>query len=245
MTPFIAEIIGTAILILLGNGVVANVLLDDTKGHDSGLIVISMAWGLAVYCGVIVAGPISGAHLNPAVTIGLAVAGGFDWADVPHYIIAQCMGAALGSILVWLSYKDHYSKTKNHDAKLATFCTDPAIKNYPYNFLTELIATFVLVFVILYIAEPEITATGLTDGKIGLGSVGAIPVAFLVMAIGMSLGGPTGYAINPVRDFLPRVMHGILPVGDKRDGNWGYAWVPILGPFVGAILAGLLFIFLA
>ncbi len=245
MTPFIAEIIGTAILILLGNGVVANVLLDDTKGNDAGLIVISMAWGLAVYCGVIIAGPVSGAHLNPAVTVGLAVAGGFDWALVPGYITAQCIGGAIGSVLVWLSYRDHYHKTTDLDAKLATFCNDPAIKNHPFNFITELIATFVLVFVILYIAEPEITATGMTDGKIGLGSVGAIPVAFLVMAIGMSLGGPTGYAINPVRDFIPRVMHSILPLGEKRDGNWGYSWVPILAPLAGGVIAGGLFIALS
>lgn len=245
MGPFVAEIIGTAVLILLGNGVVANVVLDDTKGNDAGLIVISIGWGLAVYCGVIVAGPISGAHLNPAVTLGLAISGSFDWPSVLPYILAQGIGAAIGSVLVWLTYRDHYLKTTDVDAKLATFSTDPAIRNLPFNFITELIGTFVLVFVILYIAGPEISASGITDATIGLGSVGAIPVALLVIAIGMSLGGPTGYSINPARDFIPRVMHGILPIGKKRDGNWSYSWVPTLGPFAGAAIAGLLFTFLS
>jgi len=245
MSPFVAEIIGTAVLILLGNGVVANVLLDDTKGNDSGLVVIAFAWGLAVYCGVVIAGPISGAHLNPAVTLGLAIAGGFEWALVAPYILAQVIGAAIGSVLVWLTYRDHYLKTSDLDAKMCTFCNIPAIRNLPFNFLTELIATFVLVFVILYIAGPEISAVGVTDVKVGLGSIGALPVAFLVVVIGMSLGGPTGYAINPARDFVPRIMHSILPIGDKRDGDWAYSWVPVLGPFAGAAIAGLLFILLS
>lgn len=242
MTPFIAEILGTMILILLGNGVVANVLLNKTKGHDSGLIVIALAWGLAVYLGVIVAGPISGAHLNPAVTLGLGIAGIFDWAEAPLYIGGQAIGAAIGSVLVWLTYKDHYTATSDTDLKIATFCTDPAISNPIMNTVTEAIGTFVLIFAVLYIAGPEISISGVEDAKIGLGSLGALPVALVVVAIGLSLGGPTGYAINPVRDFIPRVMHTILPIGEKRDSNWSYAWVPILGPIIGASAAAGLFL---
>lgn len=244
MTPFIAEIIGTMLLILLGNGVVANVALSKTKGHDAGLVVVTIAWGLAVYVGVLVAGPYSGAHLNPAVSIGLAVSGKFLWADVPAYIIAQMLGAFLGSILVWLSYYDHYKQTEDLDAKLGSFCNTPAISNPLMNTVTEAIGTFVLVFAVLYIVGPEFKAAGLNDVAIGLGSLGALPVAFVVIAIGMSLGGPTGYAINPARDLGPRIMHAILPLGKKRDSEWSYAWIPVVGPIIGAVQAAGLYLLL-
>lgn len=240
MSPFLAEIIGTMILILLGNGVVANVVLDKTKGNDSGWIVITLAWGLAVYTAVVIAGPASGAHLNPAVSIGLAFAGKFPWVDVAPYVGAQMIGALLGSILVWLTYKDHYLATSDTDGKLATFATGPAIRNFPSNFISELIGTFVLVFGVLYLAGPTIEATNL-DAKIGLGSIGALPVALIVVAIGLSLGGPTGYAINPARDLGPRIMHAILPIGNKGSSDWGYSWVPVFGPIAGAIVAALLY----
>lgn len=242
MSAFLAEILGSMILILLGNGVCANVNLKNTIGHNGGWMLINFAWGLAVFCGVIIAGPVSGAHLNPAVTIGLAAAGKFPWAEVGPYILAQCIGGVIGIVLVWISYFDYYKATTDLDAKLGTFATDAPIRNPIMNFLSEAIATFVLVFVILYIAGADFAATGVSDAKIGLGSVGAMPVALLVVVIGMSLGGSTGYSINPMRDFIPRVMHGILPIGEKRDGNWGYSWVPTLGPFAGGAIAGLLYL---
>ena len=235
MTPFIAEIIGTMLLILLGNGVVANVVLKDTKGNNSGWIVISTAWALAVFVGVQVAGPISGAHLNPAVTIGLAVAGKFSWDLVPTYIAAQMIGAALGAFLVWLFYKDHFAITEDEGGKLACFSTGPAIRKVSSNFISETIGTFVLVFVIFYFADPSLSLHTDTTAKIGLGSIGAVPVAFLVWAIGLSLGGTTGYAINPARDLGPRIMHSILPI--KGSSDWGYAWIPVAGPILGAVLA--------
>lgn len=244
MTPFIAEIIGTMVLILLGNGVVANVVLRDTKGSNSGWVVITFAWGFAVYAGVLIAGPYSGAHLNPAVSVGLAIAGKFEWASVLPYMVAQCIGAALGMVLVWLSYRDHYKVTDDTDGKLATFCTAPAIRNPINNFISEVIGTFVLVFSVLYIAGPEFHATSIEDAAIGLGSLGALPVAIIVIVIGMSLGGTTGYAINPARDLMPRIMHSLLPLGKKRDGDWSYAWVPVVGPILGAGIAGMLFLIL-
>ncbi len=244
MEAFIAEVIGTMLLILLGNGVVANMLLDKTKGNDGGIVVITLAWGCAVFVGVLVATPYSGAHLNPAVTVGLAVAGKFEWASVGPYIIAQCIGAALGSILVWLSYYQHYHATEDTDAKLATFCNTPAISSPIWNMITEAIGTFVLVFAVLYMADPEITGSGLEGTKIGLGSIGALPVALVVVVIGMSLGGPTGYAINPARDFIPRIMHAILPIGKKGDNGWGYAYIPIVAPILGGIIAASLFLVL-
>ena len=236
-----AELIGTMLLILLGNGVVANVVLSKTKGNDSGFIVIGIAWGLAVYIGVLVAGPFSGAHINPAVTLGLAVAGKFAWSSVGSYILAQVIGAAFGSILVWLTYYEHYKATENVDDKMATFCTAPAIRNPIMNAVTEAIGTFVLVFAVLYIAGPTVSGPGMEGVAIGLGSLGALPVAFLVVVIGLSLGGPTGYAINPARDLIPRIMHTILPIGTKRDSDWSYSWVPVVGPCVGAVIATLLY----
>lgn len=245
MSPFIAELIGTMLLLLLGNGVVANVVLNDTKGNNSGWAVITFAWGFAVFCGVIVAGPVSGAHLNPAVSIGLAVAGKFAWTEVPAFILAQIIGAALGNTLVWLTYRQHYARTENRDSKLATFCTIPAIRNYPDNFFSEMIGTFVLIFVVLYLAGPVFGEAQAPDAKVGLGSLGALPVALLVVAIGMSLGGTTGYAINPARDLGPRIMHAMLPIPDKRDSDWSYSWVPVAGPIAGAVIAGLLYLALA
>lgn len=242
MTPFVAEIIGTMLMILLGNGVVANVVLKDTKGNNSGWIVISTAWALAVFVGVQVAGPISGAHLNPAVTIGLAIAGKFSWDLVPTYIAGEMIGAALGAFFVWLFYRDHFAITEDEGAKLACFSTGPAIRNPLSNFISETIGTFVLVFVIFYFSDPSLSLHNDTTAKIGLGSIGALPVAFLVWAIGLSLGGTTGYAINPARDLGPRIMHAILPV--KGSSDWGYAWIPIAAPILGASLAAILYGFL-
>jgi glycerol uptake facilitator protein len=241
MTPFIAEIIGTFFLILLGGGVVANVVLNKTKSNDPGWMVITTAWGLAVYVGVAVAAPYSGAHLNPAVSLGLAVAEKFDWALVPAYILAQFIGAMLGALVVWLFYKDHFDASEDKDAKKAIFCTAPAIRNPINNLFSEVVGTFTLVFVVLYFTDATITDT---ETVIGLGSLGALPVAFLVWAIGLSLGGTTGYAINPARDLGPRIMHAIMPIKGKGGSDWGYAWIPVVGPAIGAILAALLMLML-
>jgi len=239
MTPFTAELIGTMLLILLGNGVVANVVLKDTKGNNSGWIVITTAWALAVFVGVTVAGPASGAHLNPAVTIGLAAAGKFSWDLVPSYIAAQMLGGMLGAFLVWLFNKDHFAITEDEGAKLACFSTGPAIRNTFSNLISETIGTFVLVFVIFHFSDPSISLNADPAAKVGLGSVGALPVTFLVWAIGLSLGGTTGYAINPARDLAPRIMHAVLPV--KGSSDWGYAWIPVAGPILGAVIAAVLF----
>lgn len=241
MNAYLAEFIGTAVLILLGNGVVANVCLKQTKGNNSGWIVITTAWALAVFIGVVIAGPASGAHLNPAVTVGLAIAKGFNWALVPGYIVAQLLGAMLGSILVWLMYKDYFDATDDPGLKAAPFATSPAIRNYSSNLLSEVIGTFVLIFVILHFTDASL---GIKEQStpIGLGSLGAIPVAFLVWVIGLSLGGTTGYAISPVRDLGPRIIHAIVPMKGKGDSDWAYAWVPILGPILGASLAAIAYI---
>lgn len=233
MTPFVAEIVGTAILILLGDGVVANVLLKGTKGENSGWIVISMGWGMAVFVAVFVVAAFSGAHINPAVTLGLAVAGNFPWADVPVYMGGQFIGGALGAFLVWVHYRQHFDASEDVDHKLAVFCTGPAIRRLPDNFISEVIGTFVLVFAVLYIAAPDV----------GLGALDALPVGLVVLVIGLALGGTTGYAINPARDLSPRVMHAILPIkGGKRDSDWSYSWIPVLGPFAGGALAALAFL---
>jgi len=234
MSPFIAELLGTMLLILLGDGVVANVLLKDTKGNNSGWMVITTAWGLAVFVGVVVAGPYSGAHLNPAVTIGLALAGKFAWALVLPYILAQFLGAFLGALLVWVMYYDHFKRTTQPDAILSVFCTGPAVRNYISNITSEIIGAFVLLFVVYYIAGAQITPT---KTPVGLGSVGAIPVALLVWVIGLALGGTTGYAINPARDLGPRIMHMLLPIKYKGSSDWAYAWIPVLGPILGAAIA--------
>lgn len=238
MTPFIAELIGTAIMILLGAGVVANVVLKDTQGYNSGWIVITTGWALAVYIGVVIAAPYSGAHLNPAVTIGLAASDSFPWSDAPIYILAQFLGAMIGASVVWVFYKNHFDITQDNSLKKAVFCTSPAIRNYPTNFISEAIGTFVLVFTILYFTEVRLEDT---SQVVGMGSLGAIPVAFLVWSIGLSLGGTTGYAINPARDLGPRIIHALLPIKNKAKNDWAYAWVPVLGPVFGAILAAFLF----
>jgi glycerol uptake facilitator protein len=240
MNDITAEFIGTMILILLGNGVVANVVLNGTKGHNSGWMVITTAWGLAVFVGVVIAAPFSGAHLNPCVTIGLAIAHKFAWAKVPAFVAAQLVGAMVGQTLVWLFYKDHYAITEDQDAKRATFCTSPAIRKTSSNLISEIIGTFVLIFVIFYFTDAHVGK----NTPIGLGSLGAIPVAFLVWVIGLALGGTTGYAINPVRDLGPRIMHAILPIHQKGSSDWGYAWIPIVGPLVGASLAALAYLWL-
>ncbi len=230
MTPFFAELVGTALLILLGDGVVANVLLKGTKGQNSGWIVITFGWGMAVFAAVFCVAAFSGAHINPAVTLGLAIAGKFAWAAVPSYLIAQFIGGALGAFLTWLHYRPHFLHTENGDLKLGVFCTAPEIRNTGANFISEVIGTFVLVFGVLYMAAPET----------GLGALDALPVGLLVLAIGLCLGGTTGYAINPARDLSPRVMHALLPLGKgKRDSDWGYAWIPVFGPFAGGALAAL------
>lgn len=244
MSNFTAELIGTALLILLGNGVVCNVILNQTKGNNSGWIVITFGWGMAVFVAVFTVASFSGAHINPAVTIGLAVAGVFDWALVPIYIAAQMLGGALGATLVWLYYRQHIKVTKDQDAKLGIFATIPAIRNYANNFFSEALGTFVLVFAVLFIVEPEIRATELTETEFGLGALGALPVGLLVFAIGLSLGGTTGYAINPARDLGPRIMHALLPITGKRNSDWSYSWIPVIGPIVGATLAGISFWFL-
>ena len=240
MTPFVAELIGTFALILLGNGVVANVVLNETKGNSGGWIVITLAWGLAVFVGVFIAGSISGAHLNPAVTIGLAIAGSFSWTMVPGYILAQFLGAMLGTSTVWLMYKDHYDSTEDGDLKRATFCNTPAIKNTKLNLFSEIVGTFMLVFGVFYITGAQVG-----DQAASLGSLDALPVALLVTVIGLSLGGTTGYAINPARDLGPRIMHQLLPIKAKGDGGWDYAWIPVLGPIIGAALAAGLFLALS
>jgi len=239
MTPFIAEFLGTMMLILLGDGVVANVILNETKGKDSGWIVICTAWGLAVFIGVTIAGPYSGAHLNPAVTLGLAMIGKFPWSDVLPYISAQFLGGCTGAFLVWAMYYDHFKRTTSQSTILGVFSTIPAIRNYSSNLISEVVSTFVLIFTIFYITGAEITTTKV---PIGLGSVGALPVAFLVWVIGLSLGGTTGYANNPVRDFAPRVMHAILPIKGKGGSDWAYAWIPIIGPIAGAGIAALIYL---
>ena len=242
MTPFIAEIIGTALLILLGVGVCANVALNNTNGNNSGWIVITTGWALAVYIGVVVAGPYSGAHLNPAVTVGLAVAGKFAWASVPSFLVAQMLGAMLGASTVWVMYKKHFEITEDAATKRGVFCTAPAIRDTFSNFFSETVGTFTLLFTILYFTDASLSEP---ETVVGLGSLGAIPVAFLVWAIGLSLGGTTGYAINPARDLGPRIVHALLPIKDKASSDWSYAWIPVLGPLVGGVLAALLFLGLA
>jgi glycerol uptake facilitator protein len=227
-----AEIIGTAILILLGDGVVAAVLLNKSKAQNGGWIVITFAWGLAVAMAVFAVGPFSGAHINPAVTLSFAVIGNTPWGDVPSYLIGEFIGAGLGALLVWLAYLPHWEETEDPGLKLAVFCTAPAIRNYAANLLCEIIGTMMLLFGILAIvANEEAVASGLVALLIGL----------LVVVIGMSLGGPTGYAINPARDLGPRIMHQILPIAGKGPSDWSYAWVPVVGPIIGGIIGALLF----
>ncbi len=240
--PALAEFIGTALLIVLGDGVVANVLLARSKAQNSGWIVITAGWALAVFVAVCAAARVSGAHLNPAVSVAMALAGNFPWEEVPLYILAQLLGAMTGAGIVWLAFLPHWKITDDPAAKLAVFCTAPAIRSAPSNLLCEAIGTFVLIFGIFSLK----TASGHPEGAavfpIDLGAIGALPVALLVWAIGLSLGGPTGYAINPARDLGPRIAHAWLPVAGKGASDWGYAWVPVVGPLLGASLAAGLYL---
>jgi glycerol uptake facilitator protein len=229
---FLAEVLGTGALILLGDGVVAGVLLARSKAQNSGWIVITMGWGLAVFCGVIIAGPVSGAHLNPAVTLGLAMKGAITWDQVPVYWAGEMLGAFLGACLVYLHYYPHWKETESADLKLAVFCTAPAIRSPLWNFVSEAIGTFVLLFVIFAFGN---------NGSAGLASLGALPVALLIVVIGLSLGGTTGYAINPARDLGPRIAHFLLPIPGKRDSDWSYSWIPVVGPLVGGALAAIVY----
>lgn len=231
MRPLIGEFVGTALLILLGCGVVANVVLKGTKGHSGGWIVITLGWAMAVFVGVVVSAAASGAHLNPAVSVGLAVAGRFPSASLPGYLLAQLLGAVTGAVLVWVMYRPHFESTVDAGAKLAVFATSPAIADTAANVVSEILGTFVLVFAALMISSPE--------G--GLGSLDALPISLVVLVIGLSLGGTTGYAINPARDLGPRIVHALLPIPGKGDSNWGYVWVPIVGPIIGASIAGLVY----
>ena len=231
MTPFVAELVGTCFILILGEGVVANTLLSKTKGGGGGIIVIAFGWAIAVFVGVFSTSAISGAHLNPAVTIGLAFAGKFDWALVPSYILAQFLGAMLGSTLNWLNYKQHLDATPDPSLQLACFSNEPAIKSTFHNLFSEALGTMVLVMAVLF----------MTKATNSLGPLDALPVALVILGIGLSLGGTTGYAINPARDLGPRIMHAILPIKGKGSSNWGYSWIPVVGPTLGAILAAIVF----
>tara|TARA_R110000868_G_scaffold306734_1_gene568011 strand:+ start:44524 stop:45234 length:711 start_codon:yes stop_codon:yes gene_type:complete len=232
MEAYFGEVLGTFLLMVLGLGVNANVSLKKTYGHGAGWIVISWGWGIAVFVAVFVSAEISGAHINPAVTFGLAIAGKFSWALVPGYIIAQFIGAILAAILIWIQFKNHFEETPDIGTKLGVFSTGPAIKDTFTNLYSEIFGTFILVLGVLYLAAPDV----------GLGSIEALPVGLLVFGIGMSLGGTTGYAINPARDLGPRIAHAILPIKRKGDSNWGYSWIPVLGPLVGGLLAALVYL---
>lgn len=227
----ILEFLGTLVMILLGDGVCACMGLNKSKGKGGGWVVITLGWGLAVMAGVFIAHN-SGAHLNPAVSVGLACAGMFPWSNVIPYIIAQMLGAFLGAALVWLMYKDHFDATDDPEGKLTIFCTMPAIENKPLNFLQEFICAFILLLLIVCISS--------YTGVVGLGGNSAWPITMVIVSIGMSLGGVTGYAMNPARDLGPRIAHALLPIKGKRDSGWSYSWVPILGPLAGGALAGLL-----
>ncbi len=230
MSNFLAEFLGTMLLILLGNGVVANVCLSKTKGNNAGWIVITTGWALAVAVPVFIFGPTSGGHFNPAVTLANAAIGNFEWVNVPSYIIAQMLGAIIGAALVYIAYKPHYDATEDQGAKLATFSTAPGIRNTPFNFIGEFIGTFVLLFALLGIAQTEM----------GPG-IAPIAVGMVIWVIGLTLGGNTGYAINPARDLGPRIAHALLPIKDKGTSDWGYAWIPVVAPILGGICAALLY----
>lgn len=232
LSGFLAEFTGTAILIILGAGVVANVVLNKTKGNNSGWIVITLGWGMAVYMGVSASLALEGpGHLNPVVTIAMAVVTNFDSDLVLPIIAGQFAGAIAASIIIFIAYKQHFDETTDANAKLAVFCTAPAIRNTTWNLLTEIIGTFILVLGASLLSKPESKT----------GQLGALPVGLLVLAIGLSLGGPTGYAINPARDLGPRIAHFILPIKNKRDSDWGYSWIPVIGPVIGALIAAYVF----
>lgn len=229
------EFIGTFVLILLGCGVVACVSLKKSKGEGAGWIVVTLAWGLAVTAGVWIAGPFTGAHLNPAVSVSLAAAGKFPWSSVLPYILAQVLGAMAGAFTVWIFYKDHFDATDDAETKLGVFATIPAIENKGRNLVSEIIGTFLLVLVILFLGDKSNSA------EVGLGTIGAIPVGLLVVVIGLALGGTTGYAINPARDLGPRLAHWMMPIKGKGSSKWDYSWVPVAGPIIGGLLAALLY----
>ena len=237
---FLSEVVGTAMLVLLGCGVVANVALTKTKGLNGGFLMVTFGWGFAVFAGVIVAYN-SGAHLNPAVTLGLVANGVTEFGSgvevnitsILVYILAQFLGAFIGAVVTWLSYKQHFDDEPEPANKLGVFSTGPAIRNVVWNLVTEIVGTFVLVFVVIAFG-------GGRQGDGGLAALGALPVAILVIVIGVSLGGPTGYAINPARDLGPRIAHALLPIKGKGSSDWGYAWIPVVGPVIGGVLAGLL-----
>ena len=241
MIEYFGELLGTFILILLGNGVVANVNLDKTHSQGGGWIVITAGWGMAVFVAVLATADMSGAHINPAVTIGLAISGLFPWIKVVPFILAQILGAMFGALTVYIFFKNHFDITATSGAKKACFCTAPAIRNFKSNFFSELVGTFVLILAVLLITLPQLQYESLGSEKVGMGSLGALPVALVVFSIGMSLGGTTGYAINPARDFGPRIVHTILRLKNKDDNDWQYAWIPIFGPIVGAGLAALVY----
>ena len=241
MNPFIAEFIGTCILMVLGAGVVANVSLKNTAGEkDPKWILITIAWGFAVFVGVFISGEFSGAHLNPAVSVGLAMVKKFDWALVPMYVFAQTLGAMFGSWLNYQLYYDHFQATSDEDTIRGCFCTAPMIKNTPRNLFSEIYGTFFLVFAIFFIAKPSLQIEGVEQIQYGIGALDALPVGILVWAIGMSLGGTTGYAINPARDFGPRLVYAVIR-RKQNNANWSYAWIPVVGPLVGGVLAGIVF----
>ena len=244
MQTLLAEAVGTMMLVLLGDGVVANVLLTRSKGQNSGWIVITTGWAVGVTIAVYAVGRISGAHLNPAVTFGLAAVGSFPWSDVPGYVAAQMVGAFLGAVLVWLTYLPHWAITPDADAKLGVFCTGPAVRNPVSNAITEIVGTAVLLFGILAIAANAQTLTRPNEVDLSVVfSRGLQPllVGILVLGIGLSLGGPTGYAINPARDLGPRLAHFVLPIAGKRDSDWGYAWLPVIAPIIGGMLGAVLY----
>ena len=238
MNPLLAEFIGTTLLVTFGNGVVANVVLARTKGHNSGWIVITAGWGLAVFVGVFSSQPFSGAHLNPAVTFAMAAAGKLAWSKVAGYVLAQLLGGIAGGTLVFLFYREHFKATEDPGGKLACFATAPNIRNVPQAFFCETVGTFLLVFPVYLMTETTIRLPGVDDAvPVGLGTLGALPVGVLVFGIGLSLGGTTGYAINPARDLGPRIAHALLPVPGKGSSDWGYAWVPVFAPIAGGLLA--------
>jgi glycerol uptake facilitator protein len=235
MSPPLAELFGTTLLIVLGDGVVANVVLHRTKGYNSGWIVITAGWAFAVTIAVYCVNSISGAHLNPAVTIALASIGTFAWSKVPMYIAAQIAGGFLGGIIVWLAYRPHFKATPDPESKLAVFSTTPAIRSPGANLVSEIIGGFVLVLALLAVLSPRNFVPNSDFAK----GFGPVLVGVIVMAIGLSLGGPTGYAINPARDLGPRIAHAVLPIAGKGTSDWGYAWIPIAGPIVGGVLGAL------
>jgi glycerol uptake facilitator protein len=243
MEAYIGEFIGTMILIILGDGVVAGVLLRNSKAENSGWIVITFGWGMAVAIAVYCVYQLSTAHINPAVTVAFAVTGQFDWALVPGYIIAQFLGAFVGAVLVWLAYLPHWAETEDEGLKLGVFCTAPAIYNTPANVITEIIGTFVLVFGISGIGANAVAAGGQAATVIGSG-LNPLLVGLLVLGIGLSLGGPTGYAINPARDLGPRIAHAVLPIAGKGGNDWGYAWIPVVAPIIGGILGAVTWVIL-